>query len=174
VREIKRQLKAFQKVQVDITYLDDIPEFYQAYRAYNLPRYQITARCDGTGFTMPWNSLRTSVFTKTITEHLLARHILIPPGAKTWQSDVETSHRLIEDEFYAREEFTSYFDFLRKAAQYQEYFNTQRYNRYKEGSPLDILHAIDPAIDSGVFCLKPIIIDNLYRMYKDVFRALAA
>ncbi len=219
LREIKRQLKAFQKVQVDIKYLDDIPELYQAYKAYNLPRYQITARCvrtgalfysyaleksstnttlfmlyladhfkrygvpleqlviqtdNGTEFTMPWNSLRTSVFTKTITEQLHAHHVLIPPGAKTWQSDVETSHRLIEDEFYAREEFTSYFDFLCKAAQYQEYFNTQRYNRYKEGSPLDILQAIEPAIDSGVLCLKPVIIDNLYGMYKDVFRALAA
>ncbi len=34
--------------------------------------------------------------------------------------------------------------------------------------------AIEPAIDSGVLCLKPVIIDNLYGMYKDVFRALAA
>jgi len=105
---------------------------------------------------------------------LHARHVLIPPGAKTWQSDVETSHRLIEDEFYAREEFASYFDFFRKAAQYQEYFNTQRYNRYKAGSPLDIVQAIAPAIDCGVLCLKPVVIDNLYGMYKDVLRALAA
>ena len=49
LREIKRQLKAFQNVQVDIKYLDDIPEFYQAYTTYNLPRYQITARCVRTG-----------------------------------------------------------------------------------------------------------------------------
>jgi hypothetical protein len=145
------------------------------FKHYGVSLEQLVIQTDnGTEFTMPWNSLRTSVFTKTITEQLHARHVLIPPGAKTWQSDVETSHRLIEDEFYAREEFTSYFDFFRKAAQYQEYFNTQRYNRYKEGSPLDILQAIAPAIDSGVLCLKPVIIDNLYGMYKDVFRALAA
>ncbi|HID04120.1 MAG TPA: transposase, partial [Desulfobacterales bacterium] len=149
LREIKRQMKAFEKVQVDIKYLDDIPEFYGAYTVFHLPRYQITARCvrtgalffayameksstnttmfilrladhlkrhsvqvseitfqtdNGTEFTTPWNSLETSAFTNAIEQVIQARHVLIPPGAKTWQSDVETSHRLIEDEFYACEE----------------------------------------------------------------------
>jgi hypothetical protein len=41
-----------------------------------------------------------------------------PDRAHTWQSDVETVHRLIEDEFYEVEQFTSRTDFLAKARAY--------------------------------------------------------
>ncbi len=41
--------------------------------------------------------------TTAIEQVLSARHVTTPPGAKAWQSDAETSHRLIEDEFYAGE-----------------------------------------------------------------------
>ena len=44
LRKIKKRLKPFEKIQVDIKYIDDIPEFYPFYKALNLPRYQITAR----------------------------------------------------------------------------------------------------------------------------------
>lgn len=219
LREMKRQMKAFEKIQVDIKYLDDIPEFYGTYTAFRLPRYQITARCvrtgalffsyameksstnttmflfllaahlsrygvvvkeitfqtdNGTEFTTPWNSVELSAFTRAIVHLLHARHVLIPPGAKTWQSDVETSHRLIEDEFYACEEFSTRFDFMRKASAYQRYFNGERYNSYKEGTPLELLKEAAPEIDPDVIYFKPVIIDTLYKRYKNVFKSLAA
>ncbi|MCM8796640.1 MAG: hypothetical protein NC923_01965 [Candidatus Omnitrophica bacterium] len=45
-------------------------------------------------------------------------HTLIPPGRKTYNSDVETFHKLIEDEFYRIEAPTSLDDFLAKAYAY--------------------------------------------------------
>ena len=219
LRTVKQQLKAFEKIQVDIKYLDDIPEFYRAFSVFRLPKYQITARCvrtgalyyaygmeksstnttmfllrlgehlkshgvdisqsviqtdNGTEFTSGWNSLELSAFTKAVEKLLKAKHRTIPPGAKTWQSDVETSHRLIEDEFYACEYFYNRYDFRRKAAIYQSWFNLERMNRYKNGSPLQILKQIAPEINHEVLTLKPIIIDTQYRKYKDVFRSLAA
>jgi transposase len=219
LREIKRQMKVFEKIQVDIKYLDDIPEFYGTYRVFHLPRYQITARCvrtgalffsyameksstnttmfilllaehlrrhgvyiadivfqtdNGTEFTTPWNSLETSAFTNAIERVINAKHILIPPGAKTWQSDVETSHRLIEDEFYACEEFFSRVNFMKQAATYQRYFNSERYNSYKEGTPLQLLTSLAPEINQDVLFFKPVVIDKFYRRFKHVFKSLAA
>ena len=219
LREIKKQLKPFEKIQVDIKYLDDIPEFYTAYRVFRLPKYQITARCvrtgalfytyaiektstnttmfllrlgehlqahgvdlktvaiqtdNGTEFASTWNSLKDCVFTKAIEQIWKSEHKTIPPGAKTWQSDVETSHRLIEDEFYAFEEFPTRFQFFRKAATYQRWFNLQRNNSYKQGTPLGIMQQAQVNYDPGIMILKPILIDSIYRKYKDTFRSLAA
>ena len=47
--ENKRQLKAFQKIQVDVNYLDDIPEMELGYRVFVLPSYQFSTRCVRTG-----------------------------------------------------------------------------------------------------------------------------
>jgi len=219
LREIKRRLKPFEKVQVDIKYLDDIPEFYGAFLFHRLPRYQITARCvrtgalffayameksstnttmfmlllgehlkrhgvelaevtiqtdNGTEFVLSWNSLDDSPFQKAVTRVLGAKHRSIPPGAKTWQSDVESSHRLIEDEFYACEYFFTRSDFLKKAAEYQRWFNQDRYNSYKQGTPRQLLAECTDRIQPEVLIFRPIVIDTLYRNYKDVFKSLAA
>ena len=219
LREVKKQLAAFEKIQVDIKYLDDIPEFYGAFTVFKLPKYQITARCvrtgalyysyameksstnttlfilrlgehlerygvdlsktifqtdNGTEFTTPWNSIEKSVFTNAVELEFKSSHRTIPPGAKTWQSDVETSHRLIEDEFYACEYFYTRHDFLRKAAEYQRWFNHERNNTYKNGTPASILHSISEDIDPSVLVLKPIIVDTIYRRYKNRIRDFAA
>jgi len=47
-------------------------------------------------------------------------------------ADVESSHRLIEDEFYSRESFSSIKDFLNKVLFYQFYFNFLRKNSYEK------------------------------------------
>src|SRR5579864_1667048 len=44
-----------------------------------------------------------------------SQHVRIPPAAHTFQSDVETLHRLVEDEFFDLESFHSRGDFLAKA-----------------------------------------------------------
>ncbi|HLI30066.1 MAG TPA: hypothetical protein VKV79_03065 [Terriglobia bacterium] len=46
-----------------------------------------------------------------------------PARPHTYQSDVETVHRLIEDEFYDLETFASRSEFLAKATLYQHDFN---------------------------------------------------
>jgi Domain of unknown function (DU1801) len=63
--------------------------------------------------------------------------VRIPPAAHTYQSDVETVHRLIQDEFFDIESFISRGDFLAKAHLYQHYFNLARPNSHKDNqSPL--------------------------------------
>ena len=57
-----------------------------------------------------------------------SQHVRIPPAAHTYQSDVETVHRLVEDEFFDLERFASRADFLAKATIYQLYFNLARPN----------------------------------------------
>lgn len=67
-------------------------------------------------------------------------HRYIPPKAYTWQSDVETVHRLVEDEFFDRESFADRIQFWAKVRTYWHYFNLARPNRGKEWqTPLQIL-----------------------------------
>jgi transposase len=73
---------------------------------------------NGSEFTGSWNAENDSIFTKTVESFKGITHTRIPPGAHTWQSDVETVHRIIEDEFYEVETFKDRQDFLAKAAAY--------------------------------------------------------
>ena len=206
MRNVKELYRAFHKTQIDIKYLDDIPEMYFAYKQYGLPRYQITARCvrtgalffwytnkksvqatatflmkffdhlqkhgvnlsechiqtdNGTEFASTWNTTKKTLFTKIIEQLFDSAHKTIPPGAKTYQSDVETSHRLIEDEFYACEYFYSRKDFLEKAQAYQRHFNFERFNTYKKGTPKEILQKISN-LSEKVLDFKPEIVDNYF------------
>lgn len=204
LRAMKLKYKAFEKIQIDVKYLDDIPEMYGHYIDYKLPKYQYTARCIRTGalyisygrfktqmnsclflayvvnhiknhgydldgfriqtdngseFIGSMNKKTPSAFTELI-ESADMIHRRIPPGAKTWQSDVESSHRLIEDEFYSYEMITSFNNFFYKAAQYQKDFNTVRHNSYKGGTPQEILEQVSPSSDPAVLVLKPILLDD--------------
>jgi len=63
-------------------------------QAYGMSlRGSVVQTDNGTEFTSPWNSPKVTVFTKVVERCLGAVHHLIPPGAKTFQSDVESSHR---------------------------------------------------------------------------------
>ena len=73
---------------------------------------------NGSEFIGSWNAKKDSAFTKTVQAVKGLEHHTIPPGAHTWQSDVETAHRLIEDEFYEVEILSSRDDFLAKATTY--------------------------------------------------------
>jgi len=61
-----------------------------------------------------------------------SKHVRIPPAAHTYESDVETVHRLEEDEFFDLEDFASRGDFLAKVHTYQLYFNLARPDSHKE------------------------------------------
>ena len=92
-----------------------------------------------------------------------SQHQRIPPAAHTYQSDVETVHRLIEDEFYDLENFRTRAEFLAKASLYQLYFNLARPNSHKRGlTPWQIIQQLDPQLTLDVCLLPPVFLD--YRL----------
>jgi transposase len=93
-----------------------------------------------------------------------SQHERIPPAAHTFQSDVETLHRLIEDEFYDLETFRSRAEFLAKASLYQLYFNLARPNSHKQGlTPWQIVHQLNPRLPLDLCLLPPVFLD--YRLH---------
>ena len=144
-------------------------------KRYGIKPSEITIQTDnGTEFTAPWNSLEKTLFTKVIELSFTSTHKTIPAGAKTYQSDVESSHRLIEDEFYACRYFSSAQDFLKKVHQYQNYFNFTRFNTYKNASPVQLLQQAAPHINRAVLNFKPVLVDKFFHLYKNEFRLLAS
>ena len=89
-----------------------------------------------------------------------SQHVRIPPAAHTYQSDVETVHRLIEDEFFDLETFQSRGDFLAKAYTYQLYFNLVRPNSHKQyQSPWQIIERLAPTSPLDLCLLPPAFLD---------------
>jgi transposase len=89
-----------------------------------------------------------------------SQHVRIPPAAHTYQSDVETVHRLEEDEFFDLEDFASRGDFLAKVHTYQLYFNLVRPNSHKENlSPWQIIERLAPRSPLQLCLLPPVFLD---------------
>jgi len=127
----------------------------------NLAGYRFQSD-NGSEFIGSWNAKNDSAFTKTIQAVQGLVHTTCPPGAHTWQADVETVHRLIEDEFYEIETFNSRQDFLDKAYAYNCWFNVARKNTGKENqTPIEILRNKDPTINTAVADWKPVYLDEL-------------
>jgi hypothetical protein len=88
------------------------------------------------------------------------------PKRYTWQSDVETVHRLVEDEFFDRETFSSPADFWAKITTYWFYFNLVRPNRGKEwNSPLQILQTRAPAMVGALLNWRPLDLTKPHHAY---------
>ena len=93
-------------------------------------------------------------------------HRFIPPKRYTWQSDVETVHRLVEDEFFDLEQFRSRDDFFAKVATYWSYFNLVRPNRAKEWkSPLQLLQAKAPTLAGALIQWTPLNLSLRHHAY---------
>ena len=89
-----------------------------------------------------------------------SQHVRIPPAAHTYQSDVETVHRLVEDEFFDLETFASRGEFLAKAHTYQLYFDLARPNSHKENlSPWQIIERLAPRSPLELCLLPPVFLD---------------
>jgi transposase len=89
-----------------------------------------------------------------------SQHLRIPPAAHTYQSDVETVHRLVEDEFFDLETFSSRGQFLAKAQTYQFYFNLVRPNSHKgDLSPWQIIERLAPRSPLQLCLLPPVFLD---------------
>jgi len=193
LREIKAKYKAFEKLQMDVKELKDIPNYLDQALALQhkqqstrrgFPMYQYTARDIKTGtlfISLAYEHTRhnAAIFADRVLTHLAKYHIVprviqtdngtefvntrdatdssslfiqvverneqteyrrIPPGAKTWQSDVETSHWIIEREFYNAVKAKSDSNMILKLRAYQWGFNVLRKNSYKHNrTPLEIL-----------------------------------
>ncbi|HKV82508.1 MAG TPA: hypothetical protein VJP02_30450 [Candidatus Sulfotelmatobacter sp.] len=89
-----------------------------------------------------------------------SQHVRIPPAAHTYQSDVETVHRLEEDEFFDLENFAGRGDFLAKTHTYQLYFNLVRPNSHKDNlSPWQIIERLQPRSPLELCLLPPVLLD---------------
>jgi transposase len=118
---------------------------------------------NGSEFVGSWQSLDDSAFTKTVCSVEGLVHRTIPPGAHTWQADVETTHRIIEDEFYEAQKFHSREHFLQQASQYALWFNTIRKNSWKQfKTPWEIAHQRNPEISPLLPCLPALFLDEVY------------
>lgn len=127
---------------------------------------------NGSEFIGSWNASSDSAFSRTIHSVSPLRHVTIPPRAHTFQADVESFHRLIEDEFFDVESFSSLNDFLSKASAYLYWFNFCRTNSYKDHqTPWQIIHSRDPTISSRIVFLPPQILDHQYNRYLDSLKA---
>ena len=101
-------------------------------------------------------------FTYRVEQVYGAKHQLIPPGCAN--ADVESSHALIEAEFYDLEDFRGPGDFIEKAAVYQNYFNFLRPNSYKGNrTPWEIIQEERPGLPSETLMPPPVILDESFR-----------
>ena len=117
---------------------------------------------NGSEFIGSWNARDDSDFTRAVDNNTGRTHHLIPPGAHRWQADVETVHRLIEDEFYEVESFHGRVDFLDKATIYNWWFNVARKNSGKEyQSPWDIIAKRDPKTPRQIALWQPVFLDEI-------------
>ena len=196
LREIKSRYKPFEKIQIDVKELRDIPNILEQSLAlgikrqkdlpkkYGLPMYQYTARDvksgalfvslayghnrhsssifadrvlthlkhygitpriiqtdNGSEFVNTRDATdNTPLFIQVVTRNNKTEHRRIPPGAKTWQSDVETSHWIIEREFYDVVTVRSDKNLIHKLRAYQWGFNVMRKNSYRGNkTPYEII-----------------------------------
>ncbi len=118
---------------------------------------------NGSEFIGSVQARHDSAFTPAVQSVTGLLHQTIPLSAHTWQANVETAHRFIEDEFYEVESFSSRSDFLTKTTSYLLWFNTLRKNSYKNNqSPWEILHHRDPLLPKKVLTLPPLFLDELH------------
>ena len=209
LREQKKRLAPFEKIQVDVKDLSDIPEYWPAPKGQILPRYEYTGREVRTGaafvaYAFTNDGTQAAAFASYLTGHLASygveledlriqtdngvefvgpaskkslvpsdfeevlkmagvRHERIPPARATWNSDVESFHRTVEDELYAVEPLRSLEELLGKAYTYQLFYNHFRKNRWRDSqAPREILEDLTcGGYDPGVLSLPPVILDNL-------------
>jgi transposase len=111
-----------------------------------------------------WQALKPTLFTKTVEAVPGLIHRTIPVKAHTYQADVETVHRIIEDEFLEIEPLTSRPTFFAKASAYVLYFNVARENSYKANqTPWQIIHHRDPTIKPQIAILPALNLDDILK-----------
>lgn len=94
----------------------------------------------------------------------------IPAAAPTFNSDVETFHRLVEDEFYSIEQFSDVEDMQKQLYTYMLDFNYLRTNSYKENkTPYQLLKEDYPDLNPNILNFPAVKIDNYFGYYASLF-----
>lgn len=97
-----------------------------------LEHQQIIIQTDnGSEFSGLARKIETAPFRQMIEKIHKAKHVYIRPGHCNAQADVESSHELIETEFYDLAKFANRENFLSQVESYRLYFNLRRPNFYK-------------------------------------------
>jgi transposase len=153
-------------------YADELSKSYAVFLAEQVSAHLALHGVDLSGIT--WQTDNGCEFLENKEERGLpatvralgSDHRYIPPKRYTWQSDVETVHRLVEDEFFDRELFRSPAEFWAKTTTYWHYFNLARPNRGKEWqSPLQILQARAPATAGALLLWRPLNLAKRHHAY---------
>ena len=117
---------------------------------------------NGSEFIGCFRSDRTRDGFEAIVSGFGSTHKRIPPWAWSYNSDVETVHRTIEEEFYDLENFEGIKDFHRRVASYQAWYNLIRVNSNKDyKTPWQIIKELEPKIDKALARLPPLMLDWL-------------
>ncbi len=96
---------------------------------------------------------------------LAVNHDVIPPASPRFNSDVETFHKLVENEFLKIEDFTSLPRFFSLSTDYNIYFNFFRTNRNRMmKSPVQLLNDERSDLSPTKLMLLPILCD-MFRDY---------
>jgi transposase len=153
-------------------YADELSKSYATFLAEQVSAHLAFHGLDLT--TVTWQTDNGSEFLENQDEQGLpatvralgSDHRYIPPKRFTWQSDVETVHRLVEDEFFDRETFRSPADFWAKITTYGLYFNLVRPNRGKEWQrPFQILQAHAPTLAVALLTWRPMDLAKRHHLY---------
>ena len=127
---------------------------------YGINPETITIQTDnGKEFTNP-HSQKLTLFEKIITEKYKARHKLIPYQRPTYNSDVESFHNLIEEEFFISEKPNNETELLAKTFSYQIWFNSYRTNRGRDNQNLEQIYQTELNTDKAIPIIPLIVVDN--------------
>jgi len=126
---------------------------------------KVTIQTDnGSEFRAGWQKRGDSEFMR-LAKNDWAGYIPIPPGAKTYNSDVEAFHGRIEQEFYRIEPVAGKAHFFSKAKAYLRWFNYQRMNHYKNAIPIQLLTELTGSqYHPRILDLDPVLLDTFTRL----------
>jgi len=158
-------------------YADDLSKTYMVLLAERVSAHLAWHGVDLAG--VEWQTDNGSEFIEskeepglpTVVRTLGSNHHYIPVKAHTWQSDVETVHRLVEDEFFDITDFQSRGDFQRKVSLYWYWFNIARKNRHKGWkTPLQIIRERNPKIHAAIASWRALDLAATLRQYAPRYR----
>lgn len=111
---------------------------------------KLTVQTDnGSEFSGQARRVETAPFVQMIEKTHGANHVYIRPGHCNAQADVESSHQLIEEEFFDITRFKDRKDFFKKVESYRLYFNFHRPNFYKGGKTPQQICASDCKLEAS-------------------------
>ncbi len=137
--------------------------FLEHLKAYGALKPTTTIQTDcGGEFEGASRDLPTGGFRYTIEKTYGAKHSYTPPWSKNANAEVESFHRLIEDELFAFEHFPQEQLFWSKTYSYLLYFNFSRPNSYKDWkTPAQLLTELAPEINPTVLAMPPLDLESL-------------